>query len=55
MFSCLVAPTGDAVYSGAYRGTRGSELLEQELLKRLGNAKFVPAIHNHHFVIAIFY
>jgi hypothetical protein len=55
MFSCLVAPTGDVVYSGAYRGTRGSELLEQELLKRLGNAKFVPAIHNHHFVIAIFY
>jgi len=55
MFSCLVAPTGDVVRSGAYRGTRGSELLEQELLKRLGNAKFVPAIHNHHPVIAIFY
>jgi TonB family protein len=55
MFSCLVAPTGDVVGSGAYRGTRGSELLEQELLKRLGNAKFVPAIHNHHPVIAIFY
>ena len=32
MFSCLVAPTGDVVRSGAYRGTRGSELLEQELL-----------------------
>jgi TonB family protein len=55
MFSCLVAPTGDVVSSGAYRGTRGSELLEQELLKRLANEKFVPAIHNHHPVIAIFY
>jgi hypothetical protein len=55
MFSCLVAPTGDVVGSGAYRGTRGSELLEQELLKRLGNAKFIPAIHNHYPVIAIFY
>src|SRR5436309_3024974 len=55
MFSCLVAPTGDIVRSGAYRGTRGSELLEQELLKRLANAKFVPAIHNHQPVIAIFY
>src|SRR5438128_8904841 len=55
MFSCLVAPTGDVVRSGAYRGTRGSELLEQELLKRLANAKFVPAIHNHQPVIAIFY
>ena len=55
MFSCLVAPTGDVVRSGAYRGTSGSELLEQELLKRLANEKFVPAIHNHHPVIAIFY
>jgi TonB family protein len=55
MFSCLVAPTGDVFRSGAYRGTRGSELLEQELLKRLANEKFVPAIHNHQLVIAIFY
>jgi TonB family protein len=55
MFSCLVAPTGDVVSSGAYRGTRGSELLEQELLKRLANEKFIPAIHNHQPVIAIFY
>src|SRR5213595_3475207 len=56
MFSCLVAPTGDVVRSGAYRGgTHGSELLEQELLKRLGTAKFIPAIHNHQPVIAVFY
>jgi TonB family protein len=55
MFSSLVAPTGDIVRSGAYRGTMGSELLEQELLKRLANEKFIPAIHNHQPVIAIFY
>jgi TonB family protein len=55
MFSCLVAPTGQVVRSGAYRGTRGSELVEQELLKRLATAKFIPAIHNHEPVIAIFY
>src|SRR5256714_4096491 len=55
MFSCLVAPTGDVVRSGAYRGTRGSELLEQELLKRLATTKFIPAVHNHQPVIAIFY
>ena len=55
MFSCLVAPTGDIVRSGAYRGTVGSELLEQELLKRLANQKLIPAIHNHQPVIAIFY
>ncbi len=55
MFSCLVAPTGNVVRSGAYRGTRGSELLEQELLKRLATAKFIPAVHNHQPVIAVFY
>jgi hypothetical protein len=55
MFSCLVAPTGDVVRSGAYSGTRGSELLEQELLKRLATAKLIPAVHNHQPVIAVFY
>src|SRR5881396_521783 len=55
MFSCLVAPSGEVVRSGAYRGTRGSELLEQELLKRLAAAKFIPAIHNHQPIIAVFY
>src|SRR5215469_9866858 len=55
MFSCLVAPTGDVVRSGAYRGTRGSELLEHELLKRLATARFIPAVHNHQPVVAVFY
>ena len=55
MFSCLVAPSGEIVRSGAYRGTKGSELLEQELLKRLATAKFIPAIHNQKEVIAVFY
>lgn len=55
MFTCLVAPTGQVVRSGAYRGTRGSELLEKELLKRLATAKFIPAIHNHQPVVAVFY
>jgi hypothetical protein len=55
MFSCLVAPSGEIVRSGAYRGTKGSDLLEQELLKRLATAKFIPAIHNHQPVIVVFY
>jgi TonB family protein len=55
MFSCLVAPTGEIARAGAYRGTRGCELLEKEVLKRLANAKFIPAIHNHQPVIAVFY
>ena len=55
MFTCLVAPTGDIAGSGTYRGTKGSELLEKEVLKRLANAKFIPAIHNHQPVVAVFY
>src|SRR4029077_7313330 len=55
MFSCLVAPNGDIVRSGAYRGTLNSELLEQELLKAISVAKFIPAIHNHQPVVAVFF
>jgi hypothetical protein len=55
MFSCLVAPGGEIARSGTYRGTKGSELLEKELLKRLANAKFIPAIHNYQPVLAVFY
>src|SRR6266404_5952415 len=55
MFSCLVSPTGDIVRSGAYRGTLNSELLEQELLKAIATAKFIPAIHNHQPVLAVFF
>src|SRR5438046_5985321 len=55
MFTCLVAPTGEVARAGAYRGTKGSELLEKEVLKRLANAKFIPAIHNHEPVLAVFY
>jgi TonB family protein len=55
MFTCLVPPTGDIARSGTYRGTKGSELLEKEVLKRLANAKFIPAIHNHQPVLAVFY
>ena len=55
MFTCLVAPTGQVVRSGAYHGTHGSELLEKELLKRLSTARFIPAVHNHMPVLAVFY
>jgi TonB family protein len=55
MFTCLVAPTGDIARSGTYRGTKGSEPLEKEVLKRLATAKFIPAIHNHQPVLAVFY
>ncbi len=55
MFTCLVSPTGDIARSGTYRGTKGSELLEKEVLKRLVTAKFIPAVHNHQPVLTVFY
>jgi TonB family protein len=55
MFTGLVAPTGDVARAGVYRGTKGSELLEKEVLKRLAAAKFIPAIHNHQPVLTVFY
>src|SRR5437867_11687763 len=55
MFSCIVAPIGDILLSETYRGTPESKLLEQEVLKRLSDTKFIPAIHNHKPVPVFFY
>jgi hypothetical protein len=55
LFSCSVGKTGDVGWSGTYRGTPGSELLEKEVLKRLDGAKFIPAVYNHQQVEALFY
>jgi hypothetical protein len=55
MFSCSVKKTGQVVWSGTYRGTPDSKLLEAELQKELADAKFVPAIYNHSPVDAIYY
>jgi TonB family protein len=55
MFYCLVANTGDIFLSGTYRGTPSSKLLEEEVLKHLANAKFIPAIHNHQPITVFFY
>ena len=55
MFTCSVKKTGDVVWSGTYRGTPESGLLEQELFKRLADAKFIPAVYNHLAVDAIYY
>jgi TonB family protein len=55
MFYCLVANTGDIFLSGTYRGTPSSKLLEEEVLKHLANAKFIPAIHNRQSITVFFY
>jgi hypothetical protein len=55
MFSCIVGKTGGLVWSGTYRGTPGSKLLEDEVQKRLTTAKFVPAMRRGQPVIVFFY
>jgi hypothetical protein len=55
MFCCSVTKTGVIVNTWTYRGTPGSQLLEQELVKRLDQAVFVPAIYNRELVHVLFY
>src|SRR2546421_9972001 len=57
MFVCSVLTSGEIGWSGTYRGTPDSKLLEQELQKKLAPAsdtKFIPAIYNHTPVDAIY-
>ena len=55
MFCCSVRKTGEIANTWTYRGTPESTLLEQELVKRLDQAVFVPAIYNHQLVHVLFY
>lgn len=55
MFSCSVSKTGDVVWSGTYHGTQDTQMLEEEVLRRLDKAKFIPAVYEHQPVEAIFY
>ena len=47
MFSAGVEKTGELKWSGTYRGTPDSKLLEQEVLRVLANAKMIPAVRDH--------
>jgi hypothetical protein len=55
MFTCFVSKTGKMMESALYRPTEHSELLQQELKKRLVDAEFIPAIYNHIPVDAVYY
>ncbi len=55
MFTCTVKKTGNVFWSVSYRGTPDSKLLENELMKELIGATFIPAIYNRNAVDAIFY
>lgn len=58
MFTCTIRKDGEIAWSGTYRGTPDSKMLELELQKHLapaGGLKFVPAIYNRQPVDAIYY
>ena len=47
MFSAIVSKTGAAEMSWTYKGTPGTDALDEELSKRLDTAKFTPPLYNH--------
>jgi hypothetical protein len=55
MFCVLVGPKGDAQSSWTYRGMPGTEALEEELKRRLQEAKFTVPIYNYQPVGVILY
>jgi len=57
-FICSVKKNGEVEWSDVYNGAPDSDLLRQELQKRLSPAsdpRFVPAVYNHRPVDAIYY
>jgi TonB family protein len=58
MFLCAVKKDGGVDWSATYRGTPDSDFLKQELQKRISpaaNPRFIPAVHDHQAVDAIYY
>jgi Gram-negative bacterial TonB protein C-terminal len=55
MFCCRVATTGNVAWYRTYLPVPGSDLLEEEVRKRLDNARLAPAIYEHKPVEVLFY
>ena len=58
MFCCIVGKNGEIGWSGTYRATPDSQLLEQEVQKKLApatGATLLPAIFNHQPADVIYY
>jgi hypothetical protein len=55
MFCCRVATTGNVVWYRTYLPVPGSDLLGEEVRKRLDNARLAPAIYEHKPVEVLFY
>lgn len=58
MFLCMVKKDGEVEWSATYGGTPDSDFLKQELQRKISpaaNPRFIPAVHNHQPVDAIYY
>ena len=58
MFCCHVGKNGEITWSWTYRATPGSQLLEQEVQKRLApatGATLIPAVYHHQLVDVFYY
>src|SRR5436309_14785918 len=55
MFCAAVEKTGELKWSGSYRGTSDSKLLEQEVLRVLSKAKMMRAVRNGQQVRGFYY
>ena len=58
MFLCMVKKDGEVEWSETYGGTPDSDFLKHELQRRISpaaNPRFVPAVHDHQSVDAIYY
>jgi TonB family protein len=58
MFLCAVKKDGEVEWSATYGGTPDSNFLKQELQRRISpaaNPRFIPAVHDHQLVDAIYY
>ena len=55
MFYCVINRNGKVISGATYRGSPGSEALEQEVKNHLESSTFIPAIHDSKPVDAIYY
>ena len=55
MFYCVVNRNGKVISGATYRGSPGSDALEQELNKHLETSTFVPGVRDYKTVDAIYY
>jgi hypothetical protein len=55
MFCCSVTKNGEIVSAWTYRGTPESTLLEEELVRRLNQSTFIPAMYNREPVSVLFF